>query len=65
MTCIKNNTKEWTIYDAKMRQFIYLTHEEFKQFLLDRPVKLVGRFIKVNSRERIWVDGLLNSEWFK
>jgi hypothetical protein len=64
MNCV-SDTKQWTIYDAKIKQFYYLTHEEFKNILLDKPVKLVGRFINVNSKEKVWIDGLLNSECFK
>ena len=64
MNCT-NKTKCWTVYDAKLKTFHTLTHEEFKNLLMDRPVKLVGRFISVNNREKIWIDGILNSEWFK
>ena len=61
MNCI-NKIKEWTIYDAKGGEVYQLSHEEFRNFLLDRPVKLVGRFIYINGI-KIWIDGLLNSDW--
>ena len=64
MTCA-SATKHWTVYNAKTRQFLNLSHEEFKVMILDRPLKLVGRFIQVNIRERIWCDGILNSDYFK
>ena len=64
MNCI-NDTKHWTVYDAKSKQFIYLTHEEFKNFLLDRPVKLMGRLIKIDNGDRKWIDGMINTDWWK
>jgi len=64
MNCT-NDTKHWTIYDARYKQFHYLSHEEFKDFLINNPVKLVGRYIKVNNMEKIWIDGLLNTDWLK
>jgi len=63
MTCTKIDTKNWTVYDAKHKQFYYLTNEEFKNFLLDRPVKLIGKYILINGKEGTWVDGILNSDW--
>lgn len=63
MTCTKLNVKNWTIYDARNKQFYQLTNEEFKNFLLDKPVKLIGKYI-LNSGEKIWIDGVLNSDWF-
>lgn len=65
ITCVNNATKEWTIYDARYKTFYYLTHAEFKDLLENKPVKLKGCFINANSREKIWIDGLVNSEWFK
>jgi hypothetical protein len=62
MTCTKLDTKNWTIYDARHKQFYYLTNEEFKNFLLDKPVKLVGRFMLIN-KENIWIDAMLNTDW--
>jgi hypothetical protein len=62
MTCTKLDTKNWTIYDARHKQFYYLTNEEFKNFLLDKPVKLVGKFMLIN-KENIWVDAMLNTDW--
>ena len=61
MNCV-NKVTCWTIYDAKEKRLYSLDHNEFKQVLLDRPVKLVGRFIYIN-KEKIWIDGILNSEW--
>jgi hypothetical protein len=62
MTCTKLDTKNWTIYDARHKQFYYLTNEEFKNFLLDKPVKLVGKFMLIN-KENIWIDAMLNTDW--
>ena len=64
MTCASKQ-KVWTVFDARFKKFMSLDHEEFKNLLLDRPVKIVGRFIKVNPKETVWIDGILNSEWFK
>ena len=63
MNCT-NDIKHWTIYDAKIKQFHHLTHEEFKSFLLDYSVTLEGKFISVNSMEKVWIDGMINTEWF-
>lgn len=54
--------KNWTVYDARHRQFYYLTNEEFKNFLLDKPVKLLGKFMFIN-KENIWIDAMLNTDW--
>jgi hypothetical protein len=62
MTCIKLNTKNWTIYDAKHKQFYYLTNDDFKNFLLDKPVKLVGKFMLINNKNT-WIDAMLNTDW--
>jgi len=61
MNCT-NKLTCWAIYDAKDRRIYSLDHREFKQILLDRPVKLIGRFLYING-SKIWIDGLLNSEW--
>jgi hypothetical protein len=61
MNCV-NKLTCWTIYDAREKRLYSLDHNEFKQILLDRPVKLVGRFIYI-KKEKIWIDGLLNSDW--
>lgn len=65
MNCANAN-KQWIVYDAKNQVFIELSHEEFKNFLLDRPVKL--KDIKIWNREKgkkVWIDGIVNSEYFK
>ena len=64
MTCA-SATKHWTIYNAKTRQFISLSHGEFKDLIVNEPVKLTGRFIDVGKNDKMWIDGLLNSTWFK
>jgi len=56
--------KEWAIYDAKGKQLYNLTNDEFKNFLLDRPVNLLGRFIYIRG-EKTWIDGMLNTDWWK
>jgi hypothetical protein len=63
MTCTKTEIKNWTVYDARYKQFYYLTNEEFKNFLLDKPVKLIGKYIFMDGKEGIWVDAVLNSDW--
>jgi hypothetical protein len=63
MTCL-NETKYWTVYDAKEKKVYSLTHQEFKNILLDRPVKLTGRFVYINN-DKVWIDGLLNSDWLE
>lgn len=64
MTCAIK-TKQWTIYNALSKQFTELSHEEFKDLIKNSAVKIVGRYIKVNALENIWVDGILNSKYFK
>ena len=64
MTCINKDIAHWTIYDARNKQFTYLTNKEFKNFLLSKPVKLMGSFIKVNSMEKVWIDAMINTEWW-
>lgn len=65
MTCASSTVKHWTIYDAKTKQFISLSHKEFKDLILNKPVKLTGRFISVSKNDKMWIDGILNSTWFK
>jgi len=64
MTAIKSEVKMWTVFDAKIEQLHYLTHEEFKDFILNRPIKLTGKFIRVNGR-KTWIDGMINTDWLK
>jgi hypothetical protein len=63
MTCTKIDTKNWTVYDARHKQLYYLTNEEFKNFLLDKPVKLVGKFVQIDCKGKIWIDAMLNTDW--
>ena len=64
MTCA-NAQKCWTVYDAETKQFHSLSHAEFKNLILKSPVKITGRFLQMNSLEKIWIDAILNSEYFK
>jgi hypothetical protein len=63
MLCTKTDIKNWTVYDAKYKQFYYLTNAEFKNFLLDKPVKLVGKFVQIDYKGKTWIDAVLNSDW--
>lgn len=58
-TSLVVEVKPWTVYDMKEAKLLELTHEEFKQLLLDRPAKLTGNFMTIDS-DRIWVDAILN-----
>jgi len=62
-SCAKKVTR-WTVYDAKEDTICKLTNTEFKNLLLDRPHKLVGKEI-VYKDDTIWVDCILNSGDFK
>ena len=53
--------KSWTVYDAKNRKILDLSHDEFKNLLQTQPIKLAGRKISIQG-EMIWVDALLHSE---
>jgi hypothetical protein len=61
MNCV-NKLTCWIIYDAKEKRIYYLDNDEFKQALLDKPIKLMGKYILLN-REKVWIDGILNSDW--
>lgn len=66
MTCMATGAlKYWTVYNALSKQFIHLSHEEFKDYIQNKPIKLMGRYLKVNNLEKIWIDGILNSAYFK
>ena len=60
MNCA-SEVKQWIIYDEKNNQFLELTHEEFKNVLLDRPIKLIDKKIKdTKTGKDIWIDGIIN-----
>ena len=62
--CATEKATSWTVYDAKQKKIYNMTHEQFKNILLDNPHKLVSRTIHVRDEE-IWVDCILNSGDFK
>lgn len=65
MTCA-TASKQWVIYDAKDQVFLEFTHEQFKDLLNTTGVKL--KDIKIwcaKERKKIWIDGILNSDFFK
>ena len=64
MTISANKVTQWTVYDAKVRTIHQLTNEEFKNLLLDRPHKIVGKIIPYRGHQ-IWIDCILNSSYFK
>lgn len=69
MTCI-NASKQWIIYDAKNQIFQEFTHVEFKDFINNRPEFSPIKFkdIKIWDRgkqQKVWIDGIINSEYFK
>ena len=69
MNCV-NDTKEWVIYDAKLRVFTEYSHEEFKDFINNRPEFSPIKFKDVeiwdkDKGKKVWIDGLINSEDFK
>jgi len=42
----------WTIYEARFKQFIRLTHAEFRDFLDSKLVKFKGCFITTTNKEK-------------
>jgi len=71
----QTKTKRWTVYNPKNGSVIQFTNEEFKNLLEDNPVKLKGEYISINMNhpevsriqhtQKIWVDAIINSEYFK
>lgn len=69
MTCT-NDLKEWRIYDAKSQVFLEFTHYEFKEFINTRPEFSPIKFkdveiLNTNEGKMVWIDGIINSEYFK
>lgn len=69
MNCA-NITKEWVIYNAGLRVFTEYSHEEFKDFINNRPEFSPIKFKDVeiwdkDKGKRVWIDGLINAEDFK
>jgi len=69
MECV-NDTKQWVVFDARAKQFIELSHEEFKRFINDRPPYSPIKFKDVRiwdkgKGKRVWIDAITNSECFK
>lgn len=69
MNCV-NATKEWVIYDAKIKVFTEYSNEEFKDFVNNRPefspIKWKDAEIwDKNKGKRVWIDGLINADDFK
>lgn len=64
MTCAIKQ-KQWTVYNALSKNILELSHTEFRDLIATNTVKVTGRYIKVNALEKIWIDGILNSKYFK
>lgn len=58
--------KRWVIYDAKDKIFLHLTSDDFRDYITNNPIKLVDRkiFDRVTCK-KIWIDGIINSAYFK
>ena len=66
MNCATEKATQWVVYDAKTKEFIHLSHKEFGELLEDMPVKLVDKKIwNHNNGTQIYIDGILNSSFFK
>lgn len=55
----KNSLKRWTIYDRITGQISDITDESFAQGLKIRIIELRGRFIEVENKHKIWIDGIV------
>lgn len=69
MTCA-NDLKQWRIYDAKSQVFLEFSNEEFKDFINNRPefspIKYKDvEILNTNKGKMVWIDGIINSEYFK
>ena len=69
MTCA-NDIKQWRIYDAKSQVFLEFTNAEFKEFINGRkefePIKFKdAEILNTNLGKMVWIDGIINNEYFK
>lgn len=69
MTCT-NDVKQWVVYDAKSQVFLEFTSEKFKEFVNGRPKFEPIKFkdveiLNTNLGKMVWIDGIINSEYFK
>ena len=65
-----NDIKEWRIYDAKSQVFLEFTHTEFREFINVRPEFSPIKFkdaeiLNTNLGKMVWIDGIINNEYFK
>ncbi len=70
MNNIANGNKEWVIYDAKSQVFLEFTNAKFKEFVNSRkefePIKFKdAEILNTNSAKMVWIDGIINNEYFK
>ena len=70
MNNIASENKQWRIYDAKSQVFLEFSNKEFKEFIDDRPEFSPIKFkdaeiLNTNLGKMVWIDGIINNEYFK
>jgi len=61
MDSVSLNTelKRWTIYDCITEKFYDVSDYAFNEGIQNKAIKLTGKFMKVENKHNIWVDGIV------
>ena len=59
MTAIKTELKRWTILDVITNKIYDGTDQEFYEGITNNIIKFRGKFVEVENKHTIWIDGIV------